>query len=62
MNPPGEPHQIINTGKDELLYYVVANNAAVDVWHYPDSGKWGMSSENVGYFRMTEAAYYDGEE
>src|SRR6185503_20269701 len=57
LNPPGEPHQIINTGKQDLLYYVIANNAPVDVWHYPDSRKWGMTLQSVGYFRMTEAAY-----
>lgn len=62
LNPPGEAHQIINTGRKDLLYYVIANNAPVDIWHYPDSRKWGMSIRNSGYFRMAGTTYYDGEE
>ena len=25
--PPGEPHQLINDGEEDLVYYVIANNA-----------------------------------
>jgi uncharacterized cupin superfamily protein len=61
MCPPGEPHQITNNGRSDLLYYVIANNAPVDVWHYPDSGKWG--SRAIGkFFRLQDADYFDGEE
>ena len=62
MCPPGEPHQLINTGRVDLIYHVVANNAPADIWHYPDSGKWGFT---VGptFFRLTpEPAYFAGEE
>ncbi len=62
MCPPGEPHQLINTGREDLVYHVVANNAPADIWHYPDSGKWGFT---VGptFFRLTPAkAYHEGEE
>jgi uncharacterized cupin superfamily protein len=62
MCPPGEPHQLINTGRKDLVYCVVANNAPADIWQYPDSGKWGFS---VGptFFRLTPVeAYYEGEE
>ena len=55
-------HQIINTGKENLLYYVIANNAPADFYHFPDSNKWGFSLENVGTFRIREVDYYDGEE
>jgi uncharacterized cupin superfamily protein len=62
--PPGEAHQLINDGEGDLLYYVIANNAASDVWHYPDSDKWGFSLPDGDdlYFRTSEVGYYDGEE
>jgi uncharacterized cupin superfamily protein len=62
LNPPGEPHQIVNTGKDDLVYYVVANNAPVDVWHYPDSNKWGWPILGGEIFRKSGVDYYHGEE
>ncbi len=62
LNPPGEPHQIINTSEEDLLYYVIANNAPADFYHYPDSDKWGFSLEHLGYFRIRKANYFDGEE
>lgn len=61
MNPPGEAHQITNTGDTDLVYYCIANNAGADIWHYPDSGKWGGNVFGQ-FFRMTKADYYDGEE
>ncbi|MDD2765453.1 MAG: cupin domain-containing protein [Opitutaceae bacterium] len=61
LHPPGEPHQIINTGTAELEFYLIADNPPVDYWHYPDSGKWGLR-EPRKFFRMTETDYYDGEE
>jgi uncharacterized cupin superfamily protein len=62
LNPPGEPHQIINTGTVDLLYYVIANNAPTDIWHYPDSNKWGWPSAGGAIFRKSDADYFDGEE
>ena len=62
LSPPGEAHQIINTGKGDLLYCVIANNAPADFNHYPDSNKWGLSLEGAGVFRIREVDYYDGEE
>jgi mannose-6-phosphate isomerase-like protein (cupin superfamily) len=58
--PPGDPHQIINDGDADLLYYVVSDNAPAEVWHYPDSDKWGVRGS--GIFRRTPAKYFDGEE
>ncbi|HMO65747.1 MAG TPA: cupin domain-containing protein [Verrucomicrobiota bacterium] len=61
MCPPGDAHQIHNTGDADLLYYVVANHAPTDACHYPDSGKWGVRA--IGkYFRVTPLDYYEGEE
>ena len=62
--PPGEPHQLINDGAEDLVYYVVSNNAPAEVWHYPNSDKWGVAlpdGEDL-YFRAAEVGYFDGEE
>ena len=61
MNPPGEAHQISNTGKSDLLYYVIANNAPADIYYYPDSDKWGVSIHDVN-FRLKKVNYFDDEE
>ena len=61
LNPPGEPHHLINTGKLDLHYYVIANNSAVDLWHYPDSGKWGGTCFR-NHFRLHPVSYYADEE
>ena len=61
IHPPGEAHQIINTGKKDLVFYIIADNPPVDIFHYPDSGKWGLRPHGK-YFRMTDADYYHGEE
>jgi uncharacterized cupin superfamily protein len=62
--PPGEAHQLVNDGADDLRYYVIANNAPADVWHYPDSDKWGFARPDGDdlYFRAAEVDYFDGEE
>jgi len=65
LNPPGEPHQIINTSKSDLLYYVIANNAVADFYYYPDSNKWGLEAPAMNQdrsFRMKDVNYYEGEE
>lgn len=61
MHPPGEAHQIINTGRRDLVFYLIADNPPVDIYHYPDSKKWGMRPHRK-FFRMNEVPYYDGEE
>lgn len=60
-HPPGEPHQLTNTGATDLLYYVVADNPASDACHYPDSGKWELPTHDQPV-RVTPVEYYDGEE
>lgn len=61
MHPPGEPHQLINTGTGDLRYLLVADNPAVDIWYYPDSDKWGFKPP-VRHFRLTDIDYYADEE
>ncbi len=61
LHPPGEPHQLINTGATDLVYYVVADNPASDVCHYPDSNKLSVPGQ-MKPFRIQPAEYFDGEE
>lgn len=69
---PEQPHQIINTSGDELVYVAVSTQARADVVHYPDSGKYGVwsgdagnpsSPDNFRVFAREETAvdYWDGE-
>ena len=39
-----EPHQIINDGIEELVFYIIADNPVGDSCYYPDSDKWGLPS------------------
>jgi uncharacterized cupin superfamily protein len=59
--PPREPHQIRNTGTEDLLYYVIADNPVADITQYPDSEKWFIKPQRKT-FTMRDASYYDGEE
>ncbi len=59
---PGEPHQITNDGQQDLILYVVANNPFGESYHYPDSGKWGVTSPERKNLRSAALDYYDGEE
>lgn len=61
LHPPGEAHQLTNTGDTDLVFLLVADNPPVDYWHYPDSGKWGLR-EVRKFFRPQDADYWDGEE
>jgi uncharacterized cupin superfamily protein len=61
MHPPGEPHQMTNTGATDLLYYVIADSPISDVVHYPDSKKWKLPGQPEAA-RVLPANYYDGEE
>ena len=61
MLAPGDAHQLINTGKEDLVYYLIADNPPVDIFHYPDSDKWGFRPPGK-FFKMTEQPYYQGEE
>ena len=60
LHPPGEAHQLINDGAEELVFYIIADNPPLDVCHYPDSNKWFV--RKIGDFRATQVDYFDGEE
>lgn len=59
---PGQPHQMTNTGTQDLLMYVIADNPIGESVHYPDSGKWGVRSPERRLIRSEGLTYYDGEE
>jgi uncharacterized cupin superfamily protein len=63
-HPPGDAHQIINTGEIDLTYILIADNPPVDVCRYPDSKKVGIydDGDRRELFRATEVDYWDGEE
>ena len=66
MHPPGEAHQIRNTGTGELRYLIVADNPPIDPCVYPDSGKAQVlvpGGEMTIRYRTTPGLdYFDGEE
>ena len=69
---PKQPHQIINTSDDELVYIALSGAADTDIFLYPDSGKYGAwhgdstnphAPDSFRVFARTETAvdYWDGE-
>jgi len=59
---PGQAHQFINNGAEDLVLYVVADNPIGECWHYPDSGKWGVPIPERRNLRSEPLDYFDGEE
>lgn len=59
---PGQPHQLINTGTEDLVLCVVADNPVGESCHYPDSGKWLIRSPDRRLVRSESLDYFDGEE
>jgi uncharacterized cupin superfamily protein len=59
--PPEEPHQIVNTGSNDLCYYVIATNQQADVSFYPENGQWSIKPQRK-HFAMNEVPYYQPEE
>ncbi|HEY5894150.1 MAG TPA: cupin domain-containing protein [Chthoniobacterales bacterium] len=59
---PGEPHQLINDGTDDMIVYVVADNPIGESCHYPDSKKWLVRSPESRLIRSEPLEDWDGEE
>ena len=62
---PDQPHQLINSGKEDLVYYVIADNPIGESCYYPDSGKWKvnkLSAADRVVIKGGETDYFDGEE
>ena len=71
--PPGGeyPHQLINSGDQELKYLVVSTMEYPDISEYPDSNKIGAYAASAGrpqagfralYVKNQNVTYYVGEE
>jgi len=60
---PGQAHQLVNPGEQDLVYYVIADNPFGTTCYYPDSKKWlvGQPSDRV-VLKGVETDYYDCEE
>lgn len=61
LHPPSEPHQLTNEGETDLVFLLVADNPLVDIYHYPDSDKWGHRTPRK-FFRATDTGYWGDEE
>jgi uncharacterized cupin superfamily protein len=59
---PGEPHQLINDGAQDLIIYVVADNPIGESTYFPDSNKWVVQSPERKIIRSGGLDYFDGEE
>lgn len=59
---PGEAHQILNDGSEDLVVFIVADNPIGECGHYPDSGKWVVGSPERRLIRSENIDYFDGEE
>ena len=62
---PDEPHQLSNSGTEDLVYYVIADNPIGESAYYPDSGKWKVNKSSAAdrvVIKGKETDYFDGEE
>jgi len=59
---PGQPHQLINDGPEDLIIYVVADNPIGESCYYPDSKKWLVRSPRQTLVGSAPLEYYEGEE
>ena len=66
---PGEAHQLSNSGDEDFVYYVIADNPRSggktgDSCYYPDSGKWAVTTDGDEEIivKGSETDYFDGEE
>jgi uncharacterized cupin superfamily protein len=59
---PGQAHQLINDGTEDLVVYVIADNPVGESCHYPDSNKWIVRSPERRLMRGEPLDYFDGEE
>jgi uncharacterized cupin superfamily protein len=62
VQEPGKAHQILNEGKEDFVFYVIADNPPADSTWYPQSKKWMLKPQRKIYREGTEVDYFDGEE
>ncbi len=56
--PPGVAHNMTNTGDEDLLYYIIADNQPADVVSYPGKNKLFLKPGFKTY-AIEETGYYD---
>jgi uncharacterized cupin superfamily protein len=49
---PGEPHQIINDGEKDMVYYLVATNPMDESVYLPDEKEWLVKSQKFAKVRF----------
>jgi uncharacterized cupin superfamily protein len=62
---PDEAHQIYNSGSEDLIYYIIADNPIGESGYYLDSGKWKVNKTSPAdrvVIKGAETDYFDGEE
>ncbi len=59
---PGEAHAFKNSGSEDLMLYVVADNPIAESDYFPDSNKWTVRSPERAILRSESLDYFDGEE
>jgi len=62
---PNEAHQLSNTGNEDFVYYVIADNPIAESSYYPDSRKWKANKSSAAdrvVIKGSETDYFDGEE
>lgn len=57
LHPPGEAHQLTNTGSEPCEFYLIADNPLQDVWHYPDAAVWGYRGSK-SMLRVVDSEYW----
>jgi uncharacterized cupin superfamily protein len=59
---PGQPHQLINDGSEDLVLYVVADNPFGESNYFPESRKWIVRSPERRVIRSDALDDWDGED
>lgn len=60
---PDQAHQLTNLGREDFVYYVIADNPVGDTCHYPDSGKWAVNAGGEHFIvHGKRGDYFEGEE
>jgi uncharacterized cupin superfamily protein len=62
---PDEPHQLSNSGSEDFVYYLIADNPIGESAYYPDSAKWKANKSSAAdrvVIKGKETDYFDGEE
>ena len=62
---PNEAHQIKNSGKEDLIFYVIADNPIGESNYFADSSKWRVNRTSLAdrpLIKGKETDYFDGEE